>query len=293
MSYDSELAATSSSKDPIVMKVMVDYQHYEKLLEAEKFQNKYNDKVIRNMVHKTDVLDTKAETSSKEDQVPSSETPDEKEIQTGSGVTAYDEKTELSSLVRSAIKEEFSNLFKEHLSAIANVNKEQTGRGVGDLKPPKVETAYVTDHEPLPGTSVNEKSIDKLITEVDVAQLLSKIPSSCQESAKTLISFFLENPNGVSWDDNGIITVDDVTIPNSNINEILPQLYAKTPKSNLPGYVTLVTYIFTSGLQHLIKAKKFQHFSRKRPLNKESLPVEDVDFRKFSHNSHWYYIGDN
>lgn len=316
MSHESDLSASSISKNPIVMKILVDYQHYEKLLEAEKFQNKYYDKVTQSMVHKSSKLDhesshhkkpIEAETSTSQDSdlKPNHATVDDGSSentanQIGSGQDSKsladsisDLKQELSDYLTAHVTNLVTDLFKQHFNQIKHSPlNEQSGKGSGDLQPLKTDTFLTFDSEPTPGTSVNDKSVDKQVTQVDIVDLLSKIPSAYHDDARKLLAYFLDNPTAISWDENGILTVDDITIPQSNIFQIFPQLYAKTPKSTLPGFVTLCTYIFTAGLQNLIKIKKFHQFTRKRPLNGELKPDEEVDLRTFSSNKRWYYIGD-
>lgn len=201
MSHDRDLSASSESKNPLVMKILVDWATYSKLLEAEKFQNKYNHKVTSEMVHKSSKSDILKEgipidatanaekSTDKEHELEwahETSVKDKEPIQSGSGKPG-----EFAESMRSVIKEEISNYLKEHLDNFKNLQFAQIGKGAQDIKPEKVETFLENDNEPTPGTSVNEKSVDKQITQVDVADLLSKIPSTYQDNAKNLLAFFL------------------------------------------------------------------------------------------------------
>lgn len=313
MSHDNDLSVASSSKNPIVMKIMVDWQHYEKLLEAEKFQDKYHKKITKDLEHKTSVHDLV--TPSTRQKKSQSKFSDENETlskflpttegnsaaqtnvnQTGEGNSSN--QNDYKSQLRHLVKEELSDLWKQELSSFLKENIEkfnqQSGKGASDssdLPPAKAETFLTSDNEPKTTTTVNEKSIDQLLSQNDINSLMSKIPNNFKEKGKSLLKYFLDNPLLVSWDSNGVLSVNNISIPNSNFYSIFPELYAQKPKRSLPGFVTLSTFLLTSGLQHLLRGNKINHFSRKRPLNAENVNEEDIDYRDFSKNSHWYFIG--
>jgi len=280
MSFDTDLSATSLSKNPQVMKILVDYQHYHRLLQAEKLQEKNEKKINADLLHKTSKADLalKSKLSQFEASTSQEATKDDSEDstpleqkttlpddglknQSGSGITSNSEQGQdirfSEAAFKNYIKNELSELVKNLLKDQPLVKLDQTGKGSGDLMPEKNESLLAIDSEPLPGTSINEKSVDKLFTQVDVNRLMAEIPKASSENAHSLLTYFLQNPSAVSWDEDGILTVCNVTIPNSNFYSIFPQLYSNHPKTNLPGFITLCTFIFTSGLQHLIKVKNF------------------------------------
>lgn len=299
MYRNGDSTASSISKSPIVMKIMVDYQHLEKLIEAEKNQEKYFKKLRHDLEHKASSHTTRDQDDSTVSKKTVVEKPKQSTSnansgsstsgvlhQTGSGaLVSHTSKEELAQTFRNLVRDELSN----YLDRRFGVKQEKTETdtlpesGLFDSVPSSLVESK-NDSAPIASTSFNETSINPLVTQVDINELLAKVPKAYYEHAQELLKFFLDNPLGVSWDGQGIVTVEGVSIPQSNFFDIFSQLYVSNPKSSLPGFVTVCTYILTSGKQNLIKTKKFETFSRKRKIKSDGVV--------FPINSKWYYIGD-
>jgi len=97
-------------------------------------------------------------------------------------------------------------------------------------------------------------------------------------------------PNELTWNSNGVLYIDQISIPNSNIFELLPLLFkAKISKNKKNvGFEAFVKKIFDMNLDYLILSKNF-------PLDfeKETSETELLSKNKESQkNIQWWYIGD-
>ena len=69
----------------------------------------------------------------------------------------------------------------------------------------------------------------------DAKQLLVLIPKGKKKNAKRLLSEFEERPNELTWSSDGIIFIDQIAVPNSNIYTIFPMLFKKRVEPNIIG----------------------------------------------------------
>lgn len=115
----------------------------------------------------------------------------------------------------------------------------------------------------------------------DEAALLEKVPKSQLKKAKSLLEVFDSHPEEVTWNSSGVIFIDDVSIPNSNINEIFPLLYERKIQSNdnVNGLDELILKIELMGKSDLICRKI------KNIVTAEDISSDD------SETNPWYYIG--
>jgi hypothetical protein len=85
----------------------------------------------------------------------------------------------------------------------------------------------------LPSAAPAEITYDNQITAgdendcFDEEKLLKLVPSEYKEKAESLLNEFDLRGNELTWNPSGIIFIDQVAIPNSNIFEILPLVYKK------------------------------------------------------------------
>lgn len=98
----------------------------------------------------------------------------------------------------------------------------------------------------------------------DENQLLRHVPGSYIEKAKRLLKFFNKYPEEITWNSDGVIFIDQTSIPNSNIYQLFPQLFNKFQTSsskssrnmyNGDGLLELVEKIKEIHLDHLIEYK--------------------------------------
>jgi hypothetical protein len=86
----------------------------------------------------------------------------------------------------------------------------------------------------------------------DEQRLLKLVPSRFRRQAETLLNQFDQRGNELTWNSDGIIFVDQVSIPDSNIYQLFPYLFKMKHPKNLCGFEDFQKKIFDMGLQHLI-----------------------------------------
>jgi hypothetical protein len=93
----------------------------------------------------------------------------------------------------------------------------------------------------------------------DEEELLRHVPESQRLKAKVLINYFNKNPEQITWNSSGVIFIDQVSIPNSNIFQIFHCLFdPKCSSGSKAGLDELVYKLKSLHLDHLIsfEAKK-------------------------------------
>lgn len=117
----------------------------------------------------------------------------------------------------------------------------------------------------------------------DESRLLSFVPKSKQNKARELLKKFDERGSELTWNSSGIIFVNQVAIPNSNIFLCFPYLYKQKRPKSLPGFDSLLNQIFDMGLQDFISVK---HSKRpKVPPENLAEPLDKLE------NVPWWYLG--
>lgn len=115
----------------------------------------------------------------------------------------------------------------------------------------------------------------------DEQVLLQRVPENHRNNAKKLLKVFDSHPEDITWNTSGILFIDDVAIPNSDIKLIFPKLFEKTDdlNFNVKGLEELVFKIQLMGYGNLISRKH-------APIvNLDDLSSDD------SESTPWYYIG--
>ena len=118
--------------------------------------------------------------------------------------------------------------------------------------------------------------------------LLSKVAPSFRTKAKTLLEAFNDNPQQLSWNDNGELTINNESVPNANIYQLLPAVYktAIIKNKSLPGFIEFVNQIGAMGLAHLISPKLLRGFKRRNKIQNQAELYNDV-----IKNDRWFYLG--
>lgn len=94
--------------------------------------------------------------------------------------------------------------------------------------------------------------------------MLKLVPSSYKPKASKLLDYIAHNQMNINWNVNGVLTVCGNQIPNSNINEIFPQLYKYNPDLKILGLTELLQFLCTAGLGHLIRKSKYWFVIRRQ-----------------------------
>ena len=136
---------------------------------------------------------------------------------------------------------------------------------------------------PLP--FANEIKKDDENDQFDEVKLLKLVPQHFHQKAKSLLSQFNERGNEITWDSNGILFIDEVSIPNSNMFVLFPNLLKKN-NLKLIGATELIAKIKEMGLNDLIKTpskKNAEVITYENRNNAETELQHDTE--------QWWYLG--
>jgi len=85
----------------------------------------------------------------------------------------------------------------------------------------------------------------------DLQKLLKDVPTPYKKNAKVLVNIIEQQPNDISCDSSGTLYINGESVPNSNMNVLLPALFRKRVKK-ITGIEELVAKIKQMGLTHLL-----------------------------------------
>ena len=120
----------------------------------------------------------------------------------------------------------------------------------------------------------------------DEARLLKMVPSKNRRQGQILLDQFNKRGNELTWNSDGIIFIDEVSIPNSDIYVFFPNLFKKSHPKSLPGFQDFLQKIIDMGLDHLIS--KGTKSSLKEKATKT---VANESETKSSDDLNWWYLG--
>jgi hypothetical protein len=191
------------------------------------------------------------------------------------------------------LKDNYNLVPKSNLSTDGAVI--QTGAGSDGLLP-KIVNSEIT---PDPIAAEEEYQFRRPVEEVVVQKsrqsddtfdklLLEKIRPSFLERAELLLKGLQNNVNEISWDKNGVIFLDQKSLPNSNIKELFPKLFQTVSNPSKQIYLNEVaSKIATLGFGSLINRKLTHGTIRKKPI-----PNHNELRAKIAALKNWWYIGD-
>lgn len=115
----------------------------------------------------------------------------------------------------------------------------------------------------------------------DVKRLLKTVPSQFKHKAEVLLKEFSNNPHVLNWNSDGVIFLDDVSIPNSDIYIFFPYLFKGRYPKQLVGFSDFVEKIHEMGLTNLIKEKN----SKVKVTSAATSHLNDAT------SENWWYLG--
>lgn len=315
-----ELTANSTSKHPLVIKILIDLDEYRRLKNFEKVQKEIFSKQQRDLQNFKPGFAKNSDPEGNNLVVQSGAGSSSNLSGSGQQTQPTVKKLKSSKLeekLQETLKLQFENFTNKLYSDLSRHGVLGTQQGAGnptnekvigfipnepDLatseEVPKIEYSNfeIARHENVgPGgaaeeTFVQKKDINPLISDAFIKDILSLVPSSEKSKASKIVDFCLENPDLVSWDANKILTVVNTTYPKSNIKTYLRRLYVRSKSKDLkeyPGLIPFVTVLLSSGLGHLFYKKSFVSLSRKQKnLQHQNISTSIKEFEK----TPWYYI---
>ena len=116
----------------------------------------------------------------------------------------------------------------------------------------------------------------------DEKRLIKLIPSKYRRQALELLKQFDQRGNELTWNSDGIIFVDQISIPNSDIHILFPYLFKQKHPKNLSGFEDFLKKISEMGLDHLIVKASAYTRKNQKALSGGSTASSSVN---------WWYIG--
>jgi hypothetical protein len=95
------------------------------------------------------------------------------------------------------------------------------------------------------------------------------VPTKHRRQAEVLLKQFNVRGNELTWNSDGIIFIDQTSVPESNIYVLFPYLYKMKHPKNLPGFDDFIKKLHEMGLDHLI-LKRYSPLQRAKPTSKQS-----------------------
>ena len=264
-------AHSSISKGSLVLKVLIDKKEYESLLRAKAFQDKYENKLKDHYILKPPQTD---EDENKEEQIVDEEEKQKATVgQIGEG-SAASPPQDLQTLISDIVKEQLSKL---------NLPQQIGSGDSSDLAQVVPPTAENLNHEPPSAVDETIKSSQNSIGFQEL--LLKKIPLKYHQKAEKLLEAFKTVPNSITWNSDGVIFINQDSLPNSNIYILLPELFKKSPNKKLPGFFEFTSEIATLGYGHLLEKGILRGLHRSLPIENQRELYEGIK------KENWWYIG--
>jgi len=91
----------------------------------------------------------------------------------------------------------------------------------------------------------------------------------------------------MTWNVDGVVFIHGSSIPQSNIFELMPELFKPHPDRHKPGFYELTKEIASLGLGHLINKTILRGLQREEKLENHTELYKQVNLK--SHK--WYYVG--
>jgi hypothetical protein len=260
-------AHSSISKGSIVVKILIDKKEYDSLLRAKAFQDKYENRLKEDYKLKPDAEE------------PKDKEEERRELsvdQVGEGSETKD----LRTLITEIVKETLSK------SNLISAQPQQSGSGTVDNEDLAQELPPPADNPNHQAPSAVEETLKSSQNSIGFQELLlSKIPSKFREKAEKLLKALEEVPNSITWNSDGVIFINQDSLPNSNVYVLLPELFKKTPNKKMPGFFEFASEIATLGLGHLIEKQIVRGLHRSAAIENQKELYQGIQ------NEHWWYIG--
>lgn len=127
----------------------------------------------------------------------------------------------------------------------------------------------------------------------DEKRLLNFVPQKYRKNANELLKQFNLRGNELTYDSLGVIFIDGVSIPNSDIFVLFPYLFkAKRPKT-LVGFDDFLKKIDDMGLIDLVFKKQVNFYvqnSKERKKKEISLKIKDNHKNDDKGDVNWWFL---
>jgi hypothetical protein len=171
----------------------------------------------------------------------------------------------------------------------------QTGAGAEDLLPTIPQSENSSDpiaveenyefRRPVESVVIKKS---RLSNDAYDKSLLESVPTLFLPRAEKLLNELKGNENDICWDINGVIYIDQQSLPDSNIKLLFPKLFRKTANPEKIMYLNdVASKISSLGLGSLINRRLTAGLNRPKPL-----PNHKEIHEKMAGLKNWWFLGD-
>lgn len=281
-----------SKTNPPVAKILIDLDEYLHLL------------TLKETVKSQEVEITKHYENSKvnENNIPATEdaATEDAEEKFGKGEQPLSESQSISQ-PPSFDSAQFSNFFRQFLRDNYDLTPKsgsaivQSGAGADDLLPNKTTTLLTPDPKSAQEQFEFHRPVESVVIEKSRQSddffdksLLESVPPALLPRAEKLLKELKPHLTDLSWDKEGVIFIDQKSLPDSNIKILFPKLFRKVTNPDKVMYLNEVSSkIATLGLGYLINRRLTNGLNRPKQLSNHKELIS-----KIAEHRHWWYIGD-
>lgn len=279
------MESSSTSKGPIVAKVLIDLSEYKALKEAKKFQELHESELSKKYRH-----DVQSESGEEDvEELPQHHhSLEQSTAQVGLGAVSDLKDLIVSTIgkcLQEALVQQFQQYFIPQFGGTAGLNPTAPISDLNDLAQPLPPTEPQNNAQRVSGGENYVKSDQN--DEADELLLLKKIPKRFQIRARKLLEAFDKHPTIISWNSEGVLFLDGNSIPQSNMYKLLPEVFKLHPDYSLPGFKEFVKKLASLGLGLLINRSILRGLTRREKIENES----DIYDYITKNTKNWYYIG--
>jgi hypothetical protein len=278
-----------------VAKILIDLDEYLQLLKLKETVKNQEEEITKHYVNSKVNENDDATTKEAEEKFGQGEQPlsETQSVSQPLQSTNFDS-AQLTSFFCQFLKDNY-NLTPKSSSGTSNGAIAQSGAGSDDLIP-NITPALTT---PDPIAAEEEYQFRRPVESVVIQKsrqsdnvfdkgLLESVPPAFLQRAEKLLKALSDNVNELSWDKQGVIFIDQKSLPDSDIKSLFPKLFRKVSHPDKIMYLNEVSSKIASlGLGSLINRRLTAGLSRTKPvLNQNELREKIVGLKN------WWYIGD-
>jgi flagellar motor protein MotB len=273
----------SHKKQQVVPVILIELDEYFKLLSLEERVKKQEDQLSVKL--QTNLSD-KQPAEVPKDLPDSAEEPAEPETSLQTGAGALENSNSISSDI---LKKIYDKIFRE-ISSEFNLTPSnrniQEGAGAGDLMPELPEAIPEKEPQINPVQSANFKK-SQLHDEFDDQKLIELVPAGAKKRAGDLLKELKQFSSDISWTSNGVILIDQQSLPESNIFNLFPKLFKRLEFPDKVLYLdTVAAKIATLGLGRFINKRLTLGLSRRKVIPEQGQYLTEIKQAK-----HWWFLG--
>jgi len=270
-------------------RILITVSEYESLLKRSKQLTLHEQKVADQL--KDEIKPAKP---TNQNEAPISESQNQQTLeQTGSGIvhSPHFSHDELIKQITSKVAAELKHLYNNQ-----KVSSEQTGAGaddlIADLPSPSsdveqdISKQYNTVTTAPPGTDVViHKS--KQSSEIADQSLINILPGRFKTRGAKLLQSLSNFPSTLTWSNTGIVFINQLSVPNSNIYEIFPKLFKFVKNlDSVFGLSEVINTVASLGFGSLINRQYVSGLTRPYKILNQDTIFEDLKTHKY-----WWFLG--